>query len=241
MRGFWHSLNTGSIFSEYQMTFNGTDEYIDCGNDSSLDFEYTDSFSALAWVTVPDNGLNRCVFSKIASSNAPGYYAYINTGEGLSVHIANSLSNYIRVTSPAFSVDGNPHLYSFSYDGSGLASGVKVYIDAVLQTFAINSDNLASKSILNTAPLEIGSRAGALYFGGEIDDLSIVDKELSQSEMTEAAGTGVPNDLRLSSFSGNLVSYWLMGDGDTISSITDVVGSSGGTPTNMDASNIIEI
>ena len=228
-------------FSEYAMSFNGTDEDLTISHDASLDFEYTDSFSFVYWINATDDGANTAVFSKIASGSTAGYYIFHSTGEAPVISINNTLSNYIRVEATGTLVFTDYRCIGITYNGNGLASGVTMYVDGVSVALTTLTDNLDSKTISNSADAQIGSRNGVLYLNSDLDDLSIIDKELSASEMTEAVGTGVPNDLRLSSFSANIISYWLMGDADTISSITDVVGSNDATPNNMDASNIITV
>ena len=54
--------------------------------------------------------------------------------------------------------DGAWHLVAATYDGSGSASGVKLYIDGLTAINAVvKVDSVASGSILNSAPLTIGA------------------------------------------------------------------------------------
>ena len=71
---------------------------------------------------------------------------------------------------------------------------------------------------------------------GNLDEVSIFNSELSQTDVTTIYNLGVPNDI--SAMSG-LVSYWRMGDNDTYPTITDNVGSNNGTMKFMSAANFV--
>lgn len=49
------------------------------------------------------------------------------------------------------------HIF-FTYDGSGRASGVKIYVDGVQAATSVNQDNLSQASIRTDAPLQLGWR-----------------------------------------------------------------------------------
>ena len=65
-------------------------------------------------------------------------------------------------------VDGKPHLIAVSWDGSGLASGFKIYIDGVLETTTnIVFDNLGGQTIVSAA---VGATAQNMAVGMQIND-----------------------------------------------------------------------
>jgi hypothetical protein len=75
-------------------------------------------------------------------------------------------------------------------------------------------------------------------FAGNIDDVAIWDVVLNATNVTAIYNSGQPFNLASDSGnynqSGNLVGYWLMGDGDTYPTITDRSSNSNdGTMTNM--------
>jgi hypothetical protein len=55
--------------------------------------------------------------------------------------------------------NGNWFHVFFTYDGSGKAAGVKIYIDGNETATKIVSDNLASRSVRTSAPLELGRKS----------------------------------------------------------------------------------
>jgi hypothetical protein len=58
----------------------------------------------------------------------------------------------------ALPVDGHWRHLFFTYDGSGKASGIKIYVDGAPVTTTVAMDKLAQKSIRTQAPMELGWR-----------------------------------------------------------------------------------
>ena len=118
-----------------------------------------------------------------------------------------------------------------TYDGSN----VKIYIDGVLKgtlsaTGSINSNN----ELLMLGDAGYGGLSA--FLNGNLDEVSIYSRGLTQSEVTNIYNSGTPNDVSTIS---NIVAYWRMGDGDTANTITDNVGSNDGTMVNMNSSNFV--
>ncbi len=77
------------------------------------------------------------------------------------------------------------HLF-VTYDGSGKADGVRVFIDGMPQRLDINVDCL-SGGIVTQEPLRIGRRKSSASFEGKIDDLRIYNRVLSDQEVFSLA------------------------------------------------------
>jgi hypothetical protein len=112
-----------------------------------------------------------------------------------------------------------------TYDGSN----VKIYIDGVLKATTGASGNINS----NTELLMLGD-AGyggfSQFLNGYLDEVSIYNRGLTQSEVTSIYNSGTPNDI--SSLSP--LSWWRCGDGDTAPTLTDNgSGGNDGTMTNF--------
>ena len=72
---------------------------------------------------------------------------------------------------------------AFTYDGSGKAEGLKLYVNGVLAQTSIKRDGLQG-SIRNEVPFAIGRRgAASTRFTGRIDDVRIYQRELSTTEV----------------------------------------------------------
>lgn len=80
--------------------------------------------------------------------------------------------------------------------------------------------------------------ASAAYFNGDIDEVSIWNKELNQSEITELNNGGTPTDLSTHSAESDLTSWWRMGDEATWDgsnwTVPDQKGIKDGTSVNME-------
>ena len=77
-----------------------------------------------------------------------------------------------------------------TYDGSGLASGVKIYVDGVLDTATTTLVNNLSGSIVSQGPLIVGNQAGyesQFALNGSLADFSISDVARSASYIAQNA------------------------------------------------------
>ncbi len=128
-----------------------------------------------------------------------------------------------------------------TYDGSATAAGVTIYIDGQSVALLITSDGMAvGDSILNTRDFNIGLRGtSSNEFTGNMDELGMWDKELTQDDVDKIYNERKPSDLKLHPSSANLKSYWRMGDGDTFPTIKDNKGTNDGTMTNMETGDIV--
>lgn len=172
----YNSSNGGSI------VFDGTNDYVDCGNSGSIGI--TGDLTICAWVYVNAfTGYNGIAGKTGGSGNiaAPyDYYMNITTGiiqlyrgDGTSSAVINSTSavtlstwNFIAVTCSGLNV---VHYLNGNTNGSGTLIGVP---------FANSSNNL-----------RIGSRAdGVTLMNGRIANVTIYNRALSQSEIIRNFG-----------------------------------------------------
>ena len=155
-----------------------------------------------------------------ASSNGGELYFGVNTPNGN----FNAFSGVVPSQNVWYNIVG-------TYDGSN----VKIYIDGVLKATTSASGNInTNNTILYLGDSGFGGYSQIL--NGNLDEVSIYSRGLTQSEVTDIFGQGVPSDV--SSIS-DIEAYWRMGDGDTANTITDNVGSNNGTMVNMNASNFV--
>jgi hypothetical protein len=103
--------------------------------------------------------------------------------------------------------------------GASLASGIKIYRNATLQTNTVDSDTLTSNSIQNNDAVTILARdGGSSKFTGVIDDVRYFDRAISAAEVSKLYNDALILDNEVSRFKFN----W-----DTL----DYVGSNHGTVT----------
>ena len=81
---------------------------------------------------------------------------------------------------------GQWHHVAITYDGSGKAAGLKLFLDGTPSEFEILKDNLTG-GIRVPEPLEIGNKKLGKPYKGRIDDLRIYSRVLEPSEVEHIA------------------------------------------------------
>ncbi len=157
-----HGTVYGAIPSTSEPTgfyFDGTDDYIDCGNDSSLDI--TDAITIEAWVK-SSVSQNKYILSKAGSTNKNYAVLLYTDGSCRGMMFDDSGTGVAEATAPAgsFSFNGTFHHIVYTYDGSY----GKIYVNGNLKD---TSDLYTGTIGTTTDHLEIGKRLDN-YFNGTI-------------------------------------------------------------------------
>jgi hypothetical protein len=201
--------------SKYSIAFDGTSDYIDCGDPDEFSFtsgKVDSRFSLSAWVYMNDATRFR-VLSKINSSSNAEYAFYTSAADQLYfVLYTNSTSNRIsRYTSATLtSYEGQWIHLAATYDGSGTSNGLKIYLNGN-RVDDTTSDVGVYSAMLNTnAPLTIGKYQDvtSTYANGKIDEAAVFGFDLGQSAVQAIYNSGIPTDI--SSYSP--VGYWKLGE-----------------------------
>ncbi len=163
--------------------FDGADDYINCGNDSSL--EITGNFTISAWVNLRNftNSYNRLIGKANTANNrcnyGMGFYGY---KPGI---IANESGTWLEFpsgyNSTALSIGVWSHIIGV-YDGTN----VLFYINGSLDTTSSASGfNIATAASATSGQnLYIGANtAGAENFHGDIGPIQIYNRALSPTEI----------------------------------------------------------
>ncbi|HJQ15926.1 MAG TPA: LamG-like jellyroll fold domain-containing protein [Allosphingosinicella sp.] len=102
------------------------------------------------------------IWSSAASSPYPCHELWIDHRGLLRVRIINNIAtSFLGVVGSINIVDDADHVVWATYDGSGAAAGVKLYVDGVLDTNTIvESDSLAGNSTTSPGPMLIGNQTG---------------------------------------------------------------------------------
>jgi len=197
------------LFNNKSFTFDGVNDYVDCGNVSNLNFERTDSFSLSVWFKKPNLAGAQFIIGKNANaSSRNGYFAFTSANL-VKFRITQSNGNNIEIRhNVAHNLNVWEH-YVFTYDGSSSSSGLNLYQNGTLLTNVTRSGANLTQTTQTSVPFTIGSREGlGLFFNGGIDESSVFNSELSASQVTEIYNLGVPNDIS----SLNPLSWWRMGE-----------------------------
>jgi len=230
---WWLPNVVSTLFSKKSFDFKsgGFANYITMGN--VLDKDGTEAFSISAWVRYT-SGSSIAIVAKNDSGTPSGYALFSQAVGGINWYPATSAGGYIQVKSTNGVNDGNWHHVLATYDGSGNASGAKIYVDGSLDTTIVIDTATGSSS--NSTDLQIGARDGpGLPFLGSIDDVAIFNSDKSASASHLYNG-GTPADLSAES---GLEGYWTFDDA-TFSTNWNVPdnssNSNNGTSVNCDES-----
>jgi hypothetical protein len=166
------TFNTGSGGN---IVFDGSNDFVDCGNNSSLDL--TNNFSLGVWLRrnstqpSPDSG----IVGKITETD--GYVGYMlwYDGAGITLYIRSG----IRASTGAIIANTNYYVVG-TYNGSTAS----IYVNGIL----VNSNSTSVVAIPTGANFQIGryfSFSGARNFAGNIFNTQVYNRALSASEVLQ--------------------------------------------------------
>lgn len=163
------------------------------------DFDQANRFSMGAWIrgAAPDEKDAALIVKRNEEQKRGGYQLLLTRGNRLKAGIIHDQGNErIEVISrQAINPSNWTHVFA-TYDGSGTASGLKLYVDGVVQPVVVERDSLAWRSILNGNDILLGNWTtrntphGSLsgYKDGAMDEVRIYDRELALIEVEALAG-----------------------------------------------------
>lgn len=222
------------VTNKFSLLLDAVDDFIDCGNDSGLDFDSTDPFSVSIWVKPEALGF-RIIFSKWATSK--GYNLQFTNTRKLRMALAASGGNQILVESSVLLTLSQWYHIVMTWDGSQTAAGLKLYFDSVLDPSPNPIVDNLSASMQTSSSFIFGKRDATQFFSGNLSQGAIVNRELTQAEVDELYNSGSPPVLYAATFYNDLISWW---DIDTVTTVIDRIGPNEGTTSGMDASDVVE-
>jgi len=172
----------GKIQGAFQ---SGGNSHIDLG--SAGGFDHADAFSFGAWIK-PTRAAEGAVLARMNDKQGHrGYDLFLAQGK-VAVHLIHQWpNNAIKVITKRSVVrsDRWQHVLA-TYDGSGKAAGVRIYVDGKLEPVDIERNKL--KGTIRTAkPLNVGRRSEGSVFSGLVDELRIYTRQLGESEILRLA------------------------------------------------------
>lgn len=232
--GSWRTFaNEVSAFSNTNsVDLDGSNDYIDCGGNT--DFSFTDgsgndsAFSISAWVKLDSNAKVRVA----AKGNMEWLFGTDSSSRFNIILWSNSSTGaYLQRYSTSLSTNVW-HNIAVTYDGSNLASGIKLYKAGNEVSSTDGSLGTYAGMAFEQGSLRIGSwEFNNSVMNGLVDEVAVFDYELNASQVSDIYNSGVPTNI--SSLSP--IGWWRMGDdnGATGTTITDQgSGGNNGTLTN---------
>jgi hypothetical protein len=133
------------------------------------------------------------------------------TGRALTVTLNNNVTTltYSRVTTSS-TIDTNWNHVGFTYDGTGGAAGITVYINGAVAGTTTDRDDLASNTISTTDSFVFAARSNgtAAFCDCNLSEATVYDKELSLSEVQDLYNSGIPLLPTSLSTNANLAGYY---------------------------------
>jgi hypothetical protein len=179
------------------------------------DFERTDAFSYGAWVYPTSNGYMTVVSKMDDALGVRGWDMFLGDGK-VFVHLIHQWdTDAVRLNTKA-QIPQNQwsHLFA-TYDGSGKAAGVKIYINGRAAETDTTHDRLTG-TIKTTRSARIGRRTPSAPFTGLIDEVRLYSRTLSSAEVAQLAGVEtirqhltVPAESRTPAQTAEIAKYYL--------------------------------
>ena len=154
--------------------FNGTDSYIDCGND----VRPTSAISVEAWLK-PNNFITNG--SAISSGRRGGILLFYPSGGNVSFYVYTGSWNHVSIPQTSISLDTWSH-FVLTYD----QTNIKIFMNGDEK----DSSSLSGSITYDGTPLMIGGYVSAVvpnkpssYFAGSIERPKIWNRALSDDEI----------------------------------------------------------
>ncbi len=161
----------------------GGEAYVDLGD--VADFDGDEAFSYGAWVKLDAKHRHGAVLARVDQEKSNrGFDLYVSRGR-IMAHLAHSWpSDAIKVeTEEKIEPDAWRHLF-VTYDGSGEAAGVRIYIDGAPATTVAQNDSLKG-SLRAEVSLRVARRSRDAAFHGIVDEVRVARRALHPDEVRD--------------------------------------------------------
>ena len=159
---------------------------VDLEHEENVRFGIHDEFSISAWI-LPIAPTGAIVARGKDLPQAEGYGVYLEAGKVQVNLVRRWPDDAIRVETEHPIELNQWHNATMTYDGSGAAAGIRIYIDGQLQKLQVNLDRLHN-SFETREPLRIGGGSGPdSRFRGQIRGVKIYNTALTPDEVAVIA------------------------------------------------------
>jgi mono/diheme cytochrome c family protein len=182
------------------------------------DFESTNAFSYGAWVRVSKAEGSGAVVARMDVEKDFRGWDLLLSDKKFAVHIVHKWpDNAIKVSTKDDVIKEKTFQHVFvTYDGSGKAKGVRVYIDGTEASLKVDKDTL-NGSIHTPVSLRVGQRSkGQELERGRVQDLRLYERKLATKEVAALAkvvpvyqALTLAADQRTPEQTENIYDYWL--------------------------------
>jgi hypothetical protein len=223
---YFHAVQStgGESFSNiYSVEFDGTDDTVNMGNASELNFNHHDAFTLSVWVKRDSLGA-AVIIDKMETSGTFTGYQLAFTSDKIRIYHRRQNQTYnriYRITDATFTSTTEWYHIVSTYDGSRANTGLKIYVNGD-EAASTGYNSMNAGAWTNNADFKIGRTTD-----GHIDEVSVYNSELSATDVASiynGNGAGKPGDVT----SLSPVGWWRMGDNDSGTGTTVTDQGSGG-------------
>jgi len=223
--------------------FDGVNEWMNMGNDTSLDVDFDTAFTWSFWVYPLAYSGSDMLFRKLDSGATKTMEMVFFSGK-IIFNLYNVPGTNRLTKQWTFGTTNAWVMLTITKAASSAASGLKFYANAVEDASPTSTiDTLGSANTVTTVDLSLmADVAAANAFNARLNAFDFWSTELTSGEVTELYNSGCPLDAKTHSQSANLVSWLRMGNGagDTIDTILDQQGNNDCTTNNLEVEDGIK-
>ena len=182
------------------------------------DFEKTNAFSYGCWMRASKTDGDAGIITRMENKDDYRGWDLYQNNKRVAVHFAHKWPDDAFKVSTKLEVlkDKAWHHVFVTYNGSGKAKGVKLYVDGVEANVKVDKDELKG-SIRTKAPLLVGERTGGHVFErGRVQDVRVYGRKLDSAEVKSLAKVAriqsflkIAQDKRTEQQSEGIFDYWL--------------------------------
>ena len=153
------------------------------------DYEKDHAFAVAAWIKPSRAGLTGAAVARMDDGRGSRGWDLWIEGNKPAMHIISEWpGDALKVVGQVALKAGVWSHVAATYDGSGKAGGVRIYVDGTLQETSVAADALRS-TIRTTVPLKIGRRdTSAALVGAQIRDARVYGRNLTEADARALAG-----------------------------------------------------
>ena len=163
--------------------------------------DWNHPLTLMVWVKTTFTTGNMILLGKEENSgNFRGPYIMVDNGDSglvpkgsgrFAMVIISGIGNSIWVETSVAVNDGAWHFLVGTYDGSGQAGGIQLYVDGNAVSMITVMNNLNNGTSLNSVPVAIGARdTGGVPFNGLLDEAAIFGNALTPAQLLQLANDG---------------------------------------------------
>tara|TARA_R100000458_G_C8253323_1_gene229832 strand:- start:283 stop:1482 length:1200 start_codon:yes stop_codon:yes gene_type:complete len=207
---------------EFSLAFDGTNDYVNCGSDSSIDNIFDGGGTIAGWIKVASDGGGSFgrIIDKSSAGNGSGGWTLTVEDEGLGSIDLNLMvghsTTYGRWTTTAREITLNAWThFALVYDDDSTSNEPIFYINGVSVGISKIGDGPAGTKA-DDSSLDLLIAASGLAnreFDGSISEIAMYDTELTASQVRTLYNGREPYNHKEGIASGNLKAWWRMGDG----------------------------